>query len=132
MQLPKKGEVISLKKVKELCIYFDLFSLWDKIAEDPPIKPFKSDSCSGGFPDVWKNAKGKKVSIYEACLKHDLQYWVGYKKEPLARFAADVLLMMDVVSKTERTGLALVIFLGVRIGGIDWVPTKFKWSFGRV
>ena len=132
MQLPKKGEVVSLKKVKELCIYFNLFDLWDKIENDPPIKPFKSDGCSGGWPDVWKNTKGKKVSLYEACLKHDLSYWAGYIDEGMERFMADVRLMIDVALKTERPELALIMFLGVRVGGIDWIPTKFKWSFGRV
>ena len=130
MQLPKKGQIVSLKKVKELCIYFGLFELWDKIENDPPTKPFKSDGCSC-WPDYWKNKNGKKVSLYEACLKHDLAYWSGYKGEVLSRFATDVLLMMDVVFETERPKLAITMFLGVRTGGVEWLPTRFKWGFGR-
>lgn len=131
MQLPKKGEIISLKKVKELCIYFELFDLWDKIENDPPIKPFKSDGCSGGWPDAWKNKNGRKVSIYEACLKHDMVYWCGREGEHLARFFADVDLMVDVVRKTGRIKLGVIMFSGIRTGGGSWTHLPFKWGFGR-
>ena len=46
MILPKKGKIVPLDKIKELCIHFDLMPLWDKINNDPPPKPFKSDGCS--------------------------------------------------------------------------------------
>lgn len=131
MKLPRKGEYVSLKKIKELCIYFDLMPLWDKIAENPPPKQFKSDGCSGGWPDVWRDKNGKKVSIYRECLKHDLHYWAGYKGEDIARFLADVELMVGVVLKTKRIQLGVTMFLGVWTGGVDWLPTKFKWGFGR-
>ena len=131
MKLPKKGEIVSLEEIKELCMYFELFSLWDKIAENPPPKPFKSDGCSGGFPDVWKNAKGRKVSIYEACLKHDIVYWCGREGEHLNRFFADVDLMVDVVRKTGRIKLGLAMFAGVRAGGGSWTKMPFRWGFGR-
>lgn len=130
MKLPRKGEYVSLKKVKELCVHFDLMPLWDKIANDPPLKPFKSDGCSH-WPDLWKNKKGKKVSIYEQCYIHDLFYWSGRKGEHLARFFADVDLMVGVVRKTGRIELGLTVFVGVRTGGVSWLPTKFKWGFGR-
>ena len=131
MYLPKKGAIVSLEEIKELCIHFGLTSLWDKIANDPPSKPFRSDGCSS-WPDKWKNDKGKKVNLYTECLKHDLQYWAGYKGEVITRFLADALLMVDVVIKTKRTKLALTMFLGVRVGGVSWLPTPFKWGFGRV
>lgn len=131
MKLPRKGEYVSLKKIEELCMYFELYTLWDKIIENPPPKPFKSDGCSGGWPDVWRNTKGKKVSIYEQCCIHDLWYWSGYKGEHLARFFADVDLMVGIVRKTGRIKLGLLTFSGVRTGGVSWLPTKFKWGFGR-
>lgn len=130
MQLPKKGKTISLEEVKNLCIYFDLMGLLDKIENDPPQKPFKSDGCSC-WPNVWKNKSGKKVSLYEDCLKHDLQYWAGYPEEDIARFLADVELMFGVVIKTKRIGLGLLMFLGVRIGGSEKFKTSFRWGFGR-
>jgi len=131
MKLPRKGEYVSLKKVKELCMYFELYELWDKIVENPPPKPFKCDGCSGGWPDVWKDINGKKVDLYELCLIHDLFYWSGYKGENMARFMADVGLMISVAKKTKRPELAITMLLGVHFGGVSWLPTKFKWGFGR-
>lgn len=131
MYLPKKGAIVPLSKIKELCIYFDLISLWDKIRNDLPQKPFRSDGCSC-WPDNWTNDKGKKVSLYAECLKHDLHYWAGYKGETMARFLADALLMIDVAYKTKKPELAIIMFLGVRTGGVSWIPSPFKWGFGRI
>lgn len=131
MILPKKGRIVPLSKIKELCIHFDLMPLWDKIENDPPEKPFKCDGCSGGWPDVWNDVNDKKVSLYEACFLHDLKYWSGHKGETMARFMADVELMIDVAKKTKRPKLALTMLLGVRVGGVGWLPLPFKWGFGR-
>lgn len=130
MKLPKKGKIVSLAEIKKLCIHFELYELWDKIAEDPPPKPFKSDGCSC-WPDNWKNANGKKVSIYEPCLLHDIAYWTGHKGETMARFLADAKLMVDVAMKTKRPKLAISMFLGVRTGGGSWTKMPFRWGFGR-
>jgi hypothetical protein len=112
-------------------MYFELYELWDKIKNDPPIKPFKSDGCSGGWPDVWKNKAGKKVSLYKECLRHDLHYWAGYPGEDIAKFLADVELMTSVVLKTKRVKLGITMFIGVIFGGSEKFNTSFKWSFGR-
>lgn len=131
MKLPKKGTIVPFSEIKKLCVYFDMMELWDKIKSDPPPKPFKSDGCSGGWPDEWKNVAGKKVNLYPECLKHDLRYWAGHKGEDVARFLADTELVEGVVVKTKRVGLATNMFLGVRAGGVSWLPTKFRWGFGR-
>ena len=130
MQLPKKGKTVSLEEIKKLCIYFNLIYLWEKIKDDPPAKLLKFDGCSC-WPDIWKNKNGKKVNLYEECLRHDLLYWAGYPKETIERFLADTELMIDVILKTERIWLGLIMFLGVRIGGSNIFPTPFKWGFGR-
>lgn len=130
-ELPEKGKVVPFSKIKKLCIHFGLIGLLDKIVNDPPEKPFKCDGCSGGWPDVWNDVNDKKVSLYAECLKHDLNYWAGYKGESMARFLADVDLMVDVAMKTKRIELAITMFLGVRAGGVSWIPLPFKWGFGR-
>lgn len=131
LRLPKKGEMVSLKEIEAICIHFDLMSLWDKIKNDPPQKPFKSDGCSCWL-DNWKNKNGKKVSLYPICFIHDLYYWAGYPKEDVTRFIADVKLMGDVVVKTNKTWLGMLMFLGVRVGGGCWpFKTPFCWGFGR-
>lgn len=132
MKLPRKGEYVSLKKVKELCIYFELYDLWDKIAENPPPKPFKSDGCSGNWPEVWKNKRGRKVSIYKACLKHDIVYWASYPNDQTARLIADAELIIDVVKITGNVWLAQSMFAGVRAGGGAMWKRSFSFGFGRV
>lgn len=130
MQLPKKGQTISLEEVKKLCVYFNSIYLLNKIENDPPQKPFKSDGCSC-WPDIWKDKNGKKVNLYKECLKHDLQYWAGYVGEDIAKFLTDVELMIGVVLKTKRIYLGIIMFLGVTFGGSYKFNTPFKWSFGR-
>jgi hypothetical protein len=43
MDLPNKGEVVPLSRIKEICEHYNLHKLWAKIEQDPPQKPFKSD-----------------------------------------------------------------------------------------
>jgi hypothetical protein len=130
IQLPKKGEKISLQEVRVLCIHFNLTKLWVKIEADPPPHPFKSDGCSY-WPDIWNDRSGKKANLYHECLIHDLHYWAGYKGEDFSRFIADVELMLNVVLKTGRIGLGIIMFLGVIIGGSSCFKTSFRWGFGR-
>ena len=142
MKLPERGKELSLDEVKELCLYLGLVDLLEKIERDPPIIPFKSDGCTL-WPDKWKSKDGKIVDLYEECLKHDLCYWAGYPDEYMARFLADAGLMIDVGIKTKRTSLAIVMFLGVRAGGVNFFSkrkivskllyskTNFVWGFGR-
>lgn len=127
IQLPEKGKEIPLAEVKKLCLELGLLELLKKIEHDPPKKLFKSDGCSY-WPDRWKDNNGKKIDLYIACLKHDLDYWGGYPKEIMARFIADARLMIDVGIITKRTGLAVLMFLGVRIGGVYCFSKRSDFS----
>src|ERR1051325_10989192 len=68
MKLPAINEEVPLKKIKEICEFYGLHDLWQKIERDPPPHPFKSDGCTGWF-DEWKG-----VSLYPAGFLHDLKY----------------------------------------------------------
>jgi hypothetical protein len=46
MELPKKGEVVPLPRIEEICRFNGLDELWEKIHSDPPGKPFASDGCT--------------------------------------------------------------------------------------
>jgi hypothetical protein len=129
-KLPKKDEIVLLKEIKEICVHFNLMSLWNKIENNIPQNPFKSDGCSC-WPDCWKNRSGEKISLYQACFIHDLHYWAGYSGENIARFLADVQLMINVVLETEKIYLGVIMFLGVTIVGSDRFKTSFCWGFGR-
>lgn len=125
MELPKKGEVVLLPKIKEICDFYHLGDLWAKIVTDPPVKPFKSDGCSL-WVDCWKG-----TDIYPACFIHDLKYWAGREGEDLERFIADCTLMIEVAKLTEDLTLAETMFLGVRLGGHEILKQTFSWGFGR-
>lgn len=123
--LPAKFEEVPLPRIKEICEYYGLHSLWQKIERDPPIRPFKSDGCSGWF-DQWNG-----VSLYPAAFLHDLKYWAGYPGEDVERLVADAELMIDVARLLKSTEMAETMFHGVRLGGHESLNAPFSWGFGR-
>lgn len=123
--LPAIGEEVLLPRIKEICAFYGLHDLWGKIERDPPLRPFKSDGCTG-----WVN-EWKGVSIYPAGFLHDLKYWAGYPGEDVERLVADAELMIDVARLLHSTTMAETMFHGVRLGGSDAINTPFCWGFGR-
>lgn len=135
IKLPPKGQIVSLQEIEKICFDYHLYDLWEKITNDPPRKPFKSDGCSW-WPDEWKSKTGEIISIYPQCFKHDLVYWAGYPeknnvKEQIERFVADAELVIGVVKVTGRTKLGETMFAGVRAGGHERWHMPFSWGFGR-
>ncbi len=126
MNLPRKGEEVSLSKIKEICEFYGLHDLWKKIDKDPPDKPFKSDGCSMWF-DSWNG-----ISLYSACFLHDLKYWAGYPGEDVERLMADAELMIDVARLVGATEMAETMFYGVRVGENEIFKQSFSWGFGRI
>ena len=125
MALPVLGEEVPLTRIKEICAYYGLNELWRKIERDPPVRPFKSDGCTGWFDD-WRG-----VSLYPAGFLHDLKYWAGYPGEDVERLVADAELMIDVARLLGSTAMAETMFHGVRVGGSEKLNASFSWGFGR-
>ena len=126
MKLPAVNEEVSLKKIKQICEFYNLHSLWEKIEKDPPALAFSSDGCT-----MWPDNTGGK-NIYTACFLHDLKYWSGYPDEDVERLVADAELMIDVARIRQSTKMAEVMFHGVRLGGTDKLKQAFSWGFGRL
>jgi hypothetical protein len=85
------------------------------------LAEFKSDGCSM-FPDG---------SYRICCEAHDLSYFSGGSWT--ARWRADKELYLC-VSRTkgfQHRLIAPVMWLGVRVGGLHFLPTSFRWGFGR-
>lgn len=82
-----------------------------------PPRTFKSDGCSCWPDGDW----------LECCVKHDLLYWLGGTREE--RKDADLELRKCVTEKGHPI-VGQVMFLGVRISGVWWLPTPFRWGFG--
>lgn len=88
----------------------------DFSGEFPP-KEFKSDGCS-----MWPDSDWA-----ECCVKHDLIYWFGGESEK--RKSADKNLS-ECVNSVGHPILSKVMYVGVRIAGVGWIPTPFRWGFG--
>jgi len=125
MSLPPRGTVVPLDEIKAICDRYQLHELRQQIENDPPPKPFKSDGCSA-WPDTWFGEK----DLYEGCFVHDIFYWAGRPGDDLGRLKADAWLMLWVAGNVS-VDLGEKMFTGVRVGGAEWLPTPWKWGFGR-
>ena len=98
--------------------------------------PFITDGCSGFMSFLW-NVFTKKAPPWEGfCVAHDFAYWQGGDNS--LRLEADAELMRK-VSK-EHPYWAVLIFIGVRLGGMWWLPFpsirkvdgKWIWAWNTV
>lgn len=82
---------------------------------------FKSDGCSW-FPDG---------NYTDCCVVHDQAYYAGgsWKK----RLRADNKLFICVAKKKGwyQPLIAPVMWAGVRVFGVSFLPTSFRWGFGN-
>ena len=110
----------SLKLLAALLFTVVLSTLTFSQAAPVRVMPadFKSDGCSL-FPDG---------NYHDCCFEHDKAYYFGGTK--VERKAADRQLCDCVRAKGHRF-LAPMMYLGVRIGGVAWLPTPFRWGFGN-
>lgn len=84
-------------------------------------KNFKSDGCSL-FPDG---------AYRHCCVEHDLIYFKGGTRGE--RLKADNKLFRCVKNTKGwwHKLIAPVMWAGVRVGGVSFLPTPFRWGFGR-
>lgn len=83
---------------------------------------FKSDNCTL-FPDG---------NYAVCCVEHDEDYYFGGSLKE--RAASDKRLKECVMSKGKgwrRKVLSNMIWMGVRVGGVSFLPTPFRWGFGN-
>jgi hypothetical protein len=83
---------------------------------------FQSDGCSQ-FPDG---------DYADCCYEHDKAYFKGGSWT--MRWRADKKLFKCVAAKKgfEHKLIAPVMWAGVRVFGVSFLPTSFRWGFGRV
>ncbi|MGI8470551.1 MAG: FAD-binding oxidoreductase [Pyrinomonadaceae bacterium] len=82
---------------------------------------FKSDGCTH-FPDG---------DYLDCCVQHDLAYFKGGSWKE--RWRADGQLKKCVAARNGwwHKPLSLMMWSGVRIGGVPFLPTPFRWGFGQ-
>ena len=108
-----------------LLIIFSTLNLFAQIesgAKNKEMPPdFKSDGCTL-FPE------GK---YKDCCVAHDLDYFKGGSLSE--RWRSDKRLFQCVANKKGwwHKIVAPAMWTGVRIGGVSFLPTPFRWGFGR-
>ncbi len=82
---------------------------------------FESDGCSM-FPDC---------DYRICCVEHDKEYYVGGNWKQ--RWRSDKKLYKCVAAKKgfQHKFIAPVMWLGVRAFAVPWLPTSFRWGFGK-
>ncbi|MGI8495025.1 MAG: hypothetical protein ACR2L1_06910 [Pyrinomonadaceae bacterium] len=90
-------------------------------ATDETAASFHSDGCSK-FPDY---------DYTDCCVEHDKTYFSGGSWT--RRWRADKKLYKCVAAKKgfEHKLIAPVMWAGVRVFGVPFLPTSFRWGFGK-
>lgn len=89
----------------------------------PSLRDFQTDGCSrfpeGTLeePNLWAHC----------CILHDVKYWMGGTSAE--RRQADFELY-KCVAETGHEKIAKLMHAGVRIGGINMLPTTWRWGYG--
>jgi hypothetical protein len=77
---------------------------------------FTTDGCSRWPDNTW----------IACCIAHDIAYWCGGSE--LDRNNADRELMRCV--NANMHGMGYILYASVRIGGMPWWPTPWRWGYG--
>ncbi|WP_313176606.1 hypothetical protein [Massilia sp.] len=85
---------------------------------------FRSDGCSL-FPD---RAPLGQADWCGCCLAHDLDYWRGGSAGE--RLASDRRFKACVQTASRSPALAGTMYGAVRVGGVPWLPSPFRWGYG--
>ncbi len=91
----------------------------DSVRTMPP--DFKSDGCTL-FPDG---------NYCDCCVEHDKDYYFGGSRKE--RWRSDKRLYKCVRSRKgwQNKLIAPIMLVGVRVGGVSFLPTPFRWGFGK-
>lgn len=121
---PKEGHMdrymLRCKVLIRLMLLFAVSTAAVAQSPDSQILPadYVSDRCSM-FPDGdWG----------DCCISHDKAYFFGGTRRE--RRAADDKLYQCVKGKNHAI-IANMMWLGVRVGGVSFLPTSFRWGFGE-
>ena len=81
-------------------------------------KAFATDNCTMFAEGLWS----------ECCAEHDRAYWQGGKSEK--RSISDEKFKECVYAKTKNTPFSIGAYVIVRIGGVPYLATPWRWGYG--
>lgn len=87
----------------------------------------KYDGCSGGMSAAWRKAFGTAPPWEHCCDLHDQPYARG--GTAAQRAEADRKLR-ECVAANGHPAWAWAMWAAVRLGGVPWLPTPWRWGFG--
>ena len=135
MKLPSIGDIITTKEALELCRYFGLDYLVERIESHPErYKDWKFDGCSCLPDEVMGFFTGCNWEgiTYRCCLPHDLCYGYGERGNSDERKRVDKIFHSDLVTKAGMKEWCAPAFLvAVRIGGSERFGLSFSWGFAH-
>lgn len=82
---------------------------------------FKSDGCSV-FPDG---------DYRNCCVEHDKSYFFGGSWRERRRADNKLFKCVADTKGFQHKLIAPVMWIGVRVGGVSFLPTPFRWGFGQ-
>lgn len=113
------------RHVAAACVMALLLSACASTSPQPDggIAPFTTDGCSL-FPD---RSPGGKADWCSCCVAHDLVYWRGGTAEERHKADQD---LKACVRQSSSGLLAAFMYAGVRLGGVPYFNTTFRWGYG--
>lgn len=95
-----------------------------------PPKPFTSDGASGLISAIYRRVYGKEIPWVECAIRHDWAYWHAGPSH--LRLEADKALARCVANHGHPI-LSIIVYIGVRIGGVWWLPYhNARFGYGYV
>ncbi len=131
-ELPKIGEFVTSERAIELCEYYGLNHLAERIEDNPDFfKEWEFDGCSMTPTEVLSELI-KVPSLTEICLRHDLGYAYGDPGNEEERILVDKKFQNELLDGGASNFAAKAMFDAVRVGGKEKLCLPFSWSFARV
>lgn len=125
---PSVGEECPLDQMVEICEMFGRHTAAAWLVDDPPLKPFVFNGCSGPAPDTF----GSGIDLLIPCLLHDITYFGANPADPDAekyRALTDYQFAIDLLNWSAPPPMVDLYLTGVRGAGAWWPGAK--WGYGR-
>ena len=131
-ELPKIGDIVTTERGLELCEYYNLDHLANRIEDNPDhFKEWEFDGCSMTPTDVLSELI-KVPTLKEICLRHDLGYAYGDPGNEDERILVDKKFQNELLDGGASEFVAKAMFDAVRAGGKEKLCLPFSWGFARV